>query len=106
MSDWVAVAKTVEFGPGEWRWVDAGGTHIVVFNLDGEYFALEDVCTHDGGELAGGAIVGEEVVCPRHGARFCIRTGEARAAPAFAPTAAFPVRVENGVIEVRDDRWD
>jgi len=48
----------------------------------------------------------DQIVCPRHGARFCIRTGEVLAPPAFEPIAIFPVRVNNGEIEVRDDRWD
>lgn len=106
MSDWITVAKAGELTPGQWRVVDAEGAQIVVFNLDGEYFAIEDVCTHDGGQLTGGSIEGSEIVCPRHGARFCIRTGEALSAPAYEATAKFPVRVENGEIQVRDDRWD
>ena len=106
MSDWVAVAKAGELGPGEWRAVEADGTRIAVFNLGGEFFAIEDACTHDGGQLAGGAVDGDEIVCPRHGARFCIRTGAVLAPPAYEPVAKFPVRVENGAIQVRDDRWD
>jgi 3-phenylpropionate/trans-cinnamate dioxygenase ferredoxin subunit len=78
---------------------------IAMFKLDRECFTIEDVCTHDGGQLTGGTIEGGEIVCPRHGARFSIRTGEALAAPAYEPVAKFPVRVENGVIQVRDDRW-
>ena len=106
MSDWVTVARAAELAPGQWRAVDADGARIVVFNLGGEYYAIEDVCTHDGGQLTGGVIEGGEIVCPRHGARFCIRTGAALTAPAYEPVATFPVRVENGVIQVRDDRWD
>lgn len=106
MSDWITVAKAGELAPGQWRVVDAEGAPIVVFNLEGEYFAIEDVCTHDGGQLTGGSIEGGEIVCPRHGARFCIRTGAALTAPAYEATAKFPVRVENGEIQVRDDRWD
>ena len=106
MSDWVTVAKAGELEPGQWRVVDADGTRIVVFNLGGEHFAIENVCTHDGGELTGGTVRGEEIVCPRHGARFCIRTGAALSAPAYEPTATFPVRIEHGEIQVRDDRWD
>jgi len=56
--------------------------------------------------LTGGSIEGSEIVCPRHGARFCIKTGAALTAPAYEATATFPVRIENGVVEVRDDRWD
>jgi len=106
MSDWVTVAPAEALFPGEFRTVDADGTRIVVFNLEGEYYAIEDVCTHDGGQLTGGHVEGAEIVCPRHGARFCIRTGEALTAPAYEPTAKFPVRVEAGEVQVRDDRWD
>jgi 3-phenylpropionate/trans-cinnamate dioxygenase ferredoxin subunit len=106
MSDWVTVAKASEIGAGQSRVVDVDGASVAVFNLGGEYFAIEDVCTHDGGQLTGGTIEGAQIVCPRHGARFCIRTGEALSAPAYEPTAKFPVRVENGEVQVRDDRWD
>lgn len=103
---WVDVCPAAELAPGEHRVVDVDGTHVAVFNLGGELHALEDVCTHDGGELTGGDIEGEEIVCPRHGARFCIRTGAALSAPAYEPTAKLPVRVANGMVQVRDDRWD
>jgi 3-phenylpropionate/trans-cinnamate dioxygenase ferredoxin subunit len=106
MSGWITVAREGELAPGQWRRVDADGAQIVVFNLGGRYFAIEDVCTHDGGQLTGGVVEGEEIVCPRHGARFSIRTGAALTAPAYEPTATFPVRVENGEIQVRDNRWD
>jgi 3-phenylpropionate/trans-cinnamate dioxygenase ferredoxin subunit len=106
MSDWITVARTGELAPGNHRVVDVDGAAVVVFNLGGEYFAIEDVCTHDGEQLTGGTVEGDEIVCPRHGARFCIRTGKALTAPAYEPVAKFPVRVENGVIQVRDDRWD
>ena len=106
MSDWVTVARLEELNPGEFRTADVDGTQVVVFNIDGELYAIEDVCTHDGGQLTGGYVEGDQIVCPRHGARFCVRTGEALTAPAYEPTAKFPVRVESGEIQVRDDRWD
>ena len=106
MSDWIPVAPVAGFPAGEWRVAVADGTAIVVFNVDGGFHAIENVCTHDGGELTGGAVEGTEIICPRHGARFCVKTGEALTAPAYEPTARFPTRVENGVVEVRDDRWD
>jgi 3-phenylpropionate/trans-cinnamate dioxygenase ferredoxin subunit len=106
MSDWITVAKVGELAPGGHRVVDVDGAAVVVFNLGGEYYAIEDVCTHDGGQLTGGTVEGDEIVCPRHGARFCIRTGAALTAPAYEPVARFPVRVESGIIQVRDDRWD
>jgi len=105
MSEWITVAKAGEIAPGGHRVVDADGTHIAVFNLGEEYCAIEDVCTHDGGELAGGCVIGEEIECVRHGARFNIRTGAVTAPPAYEPVATFPVRVQDGVIQVRDNRW-
>ena len=106
MSDWVTVARIDELAPGQWRSVDVDGAQVAVFNLNGQYFAIEDVCTHDGGQLSGGSVEGAEIVCPRHGARFCIRTGAALTAPAYEATAKFPVRIENGEVQVCDDRWD
>jgi len=106
MSDWITVAKVGELEPGARKIIDVDGSQIVVFNLEGKYYAIEDVCTHDGGQLTGGEVEGDQIVCPRHGARFCIRTGAALTAPAYEATATFPVRIENGEIQVRDSRWD
>ena len=106
MSGWADVCPAADLKPGEHRVVDVDSVQVAVFNLEGAFCAIEDVCTHDGGQLTGGTIEGEEIVCPRHGARFCIRTGEALSAPAYEPTAALPVRVAQGIVQVRDDRWD
>lgn len=106
MSEWVTVAREGELAPGEFQVVDVNDTQIAVFNLDGQFYAIADVCTHDAGQLTGGTVEGDEIVCPRHGARFSIRTGAALTAPAYEPTDTFPVRVEEGQIQVRDDRWD
>ncbi|HQT26993.1 MAG TPA: non-heme iron oxygenase ferredoxin subunit [Burkholderiales bacterium] len=106
MSDWANVAKTEAFGAGKAMLVEIEGAQIAVYKLDDGFHAIEDICTHDGGELASGCVEGDEVICPRHGARFSIRTGEALTAPAYEPVYKFPVRVEGGVVQVRDDRWD
>ena len=106
MSEWVTVAREDELAPGEFQVVDLNDTQIAVFNLGGQFYAIADVCTHDAGQLTGGTVEGDEIVCPRHGARFSIRTGAALTAPAYEPTDTFPVRVEEGQIQVRDDRWD
>ena len=99
--------RASDVAPGTVVTVMVGGRSVCVgHTIDGRWGAIEDVCTHDGGQLTGGVVEGEEIVCPRHGARFCIRTGAALTAPAYEPVAILPVRVENGVIQVRDNRWD
>jgi len=106
VSDWVDVVDVNELPGGSSCVVDIDGAMIAVFNLDGKFYAIEDLCTHDGGELASGDLEGEEIVCPRHGARFNIKTGEVTAPPAYEAVATFPVRIQANKIQVRDDRWD
>jgi len=106
MSEWVAVCRTEELPPGERRTVDLDGVLALVVNVCGALHAVEDVCTHDGAPLGEGRIEGDQVTCPRHGARFCLRTGAALSPPAYSPIACFPVRVVDGRVEVRDHRWD
>ena len=106
MGDWTDVARADEIGPGENRVADVDGAPIAVFNLDGEFYAIEDVCTHDGAEIASGCLVGDAIECPRHAARFSVKTGEVLAPPAYEPVATLPVRVENGMVQVKDERWD
>jgi len=101
---WIRVAEQSALLPGEFRVVWDRDVAIAVFNVDGDLYAVEDICTHDGGELAGGDVEGFEVVCPRHGARFDLRTGAAMCPPAYEPIAKFPVKIENGVVYTRDDR--
>lgn len=106
MSDWTDVGPAEYLPPGSRRVVDVDGVAVAVFNIEGRYYAIEDVCTHDGGELASGEWQGETITCPRHGACFSIVTGQVLAPPAYEPVATLPVRVENGLVQVRDDRWD
>lgn len=106
MSDWVDVAPASEFPPGARRSVDVDDVMVIVFNLGDAYYAIEDVCTHDYSSLDDGELEGDQIICPRHGARFSIRTGEVLSAPAYEAIPTFPVRVENGIVQVRDDRWD
>ncbi len=105
MSDWQRVCASVELAPGEQQVIDVDGAMVIVLNIDGQCYAVEDVCTHDGGDLAGGTRDGFELVCPRHGARFDVRTGTATA-PAYQPVYRFPLKLEAGAVWVRDDRWD
>jgi 3-phenylpropionate/trans-cinnamate dioxygenase ferredoxin subunit len=97
MSDFVKIATVGEIPVNGSKLVEIEDVRIAVFNLDGTFYAIEDVCTHDGGPLVEGEIVnGCQVQCPRHGARFDIRTGDAVSFPAFSPTTTYEVRVENG----------
>ena len=106
MSDWIDVMNESALAEGEHTVVDVDGEDVAIFKLDGQYYAIADVCTHDGGEIASGELDGDEIVCPRHGARFCIKTGKVTAPPAYEDVACFPIRIEQGKIQVKDDRWD
>jgi 3-phenylpropionate/trans-cinnamate dioxygenase ferredoxin subunit len=88
--------------PGTMKLVSAGILTLGVYNVDGELYALEDRCSHDDGPLVEGEWEPEEAVaiCPRHGARFDIRTGAALSLPAYLPVQTYPVRVEDGVVVV------
>ncbi|MDO8208623.1 MAG: non-heme iron oxygenase ferredoxin subunit [Gallionella sp.] len=103
MSRWSDVASVDELTPGSCRVVEVDGTNVAVFNLGGEYYAIEDACSHDGGELARGRVEGEEIVCPRHGARFSIRTGAVLGPPACEDLRIFPVRVAQGRVQVETE---
>ncbi len=95
MSEFVKVATLDEIPVNGSKLVEVDMFEIALFNLDGEIYAIENVCTHDGGPLVEGSIVnGYEVECPRHGARFDIRTGAALSLPAFEPTTSYEVRIE------------
>lgn len=106
MSDWTTVVAVDDLPPGQHMSVEVEGAVMVVFNLDGEFYAIEDICTHDGSDISSGCVVDGSIECPRHGARFDIRTGEVTAPPAYEPVDVFPVRVQDGVVQVRDHRWD
>ena len=95
MADFIKVAKLSEIPPNGSKLGELDMVRVALFNLDGTIYAIEDVCTHDGGPLVEGQVVnGCEVQCPRHGARFDIRTGAAVKFPAFEPTNTYAVRVE------------
>jgi 3-phenylpropionate/trans-cinnamate dioxygenase ferredoxin subunit len=98
--DFVAVAAESELPNGERVFVQVDDYSIVVFNIAGQYFAIGDVCSHDNGPVGEGELEGNEIICPRHGARFDIRTGKVTALPAVVDIPAYPVRVVDGQIEV------
>lgn len=98
--EFVQVGTTDEIKNGERLFVEIDGNPIVVINLNGQYYAIADVCSHDDGPVGEGSIEGFEIICPRHGARFDIRSGKVLALPAFADISAYPVRVVGDQIEV------
>lgn len=79
------------------------GRFVAVYDVAGERYAIEDVCTHDGNPLSDGPVEGHEVICPRHGARFCLRTGVALSPPAYEPVSTFPVEVRDGRLVIGVD---
>jgi 3-phenylpropionate/trans-cinnamate dioxygenase ferredoxin subunit len=103
MGRFVKVATKDELGPGEKKLVNVDGQAVALFNLDGTYYAIQDVCTHDGGPLAEGDVFGEEIECPRHGARFNICTGAVTRMPACEPVETYPVEVEGDDILISLD---
>ena len=96
----VTVATTDEIQPGERMVVEIGRRWIAIFNVDGQYYAIEDRCTHDDGPLAEGELYGCEIECPRHGARFDIRTGKVTAPPALVDVPSYSVRIMNNEIQI------
>jgi 3-phenylpropionate/trans-cinnamate dioxygenase ferredoxin subunit len=98
--EFIPVAGVVDLPPGERLFVEIDSKPIVVFNLAGGFFAIADVCSHDDGPVGDGELEGDEVICPRHGARFDIRSGKALALPAVVDIPAYPVRVKDGQIEL------
>ena len=106
MSVWVDVARMEAISTGKPVHVEIDGAGIAVFKLEDGFYAIEDVCTHDGGVLTGGCVENDQIICPRHGARFNIRTGAVTAPPAYEAVYSFPVRVMAGRVQVKDDRWD
>ncbi|TMK75101.1 MAG: non-heme iron oxygenase ferredoxin subunit [Actinobacteria bacterium] len=99
----LVVGSVEELPPGEVKIVRAGELAIGVYNLDGEFFAIEDRCSHDDGPLAEGDFEPEEgvAICPRHGSRIDIRTGRALTLPAYLPVQTFETVVEDGFVKVR-----
>jgi 3-phenylpropionate/trans-cinnamate dioxygenase ferredoxin component len=103
MTEFVKVARQSDLPPGGKLLAEVDGRPIALFNVDGNLYAIDDVCTHDGGPLAEGEFRGHEVQCPRHGARFDVRTGKALCFPAFEPVATHRVDVRGDDVYVALD---
>ena len=101
MSDWMLVGPESMLAEGEHMTLEVEGVEVALFKTEGKLFAIEDVCSHDGAEIASGHIEAGTIICPRHGARFCLETGKALCAPAYTDVAAYEVRIIDGQIEVQ-----
>ena len=92
-SRWVSVARASEIAVGASRLVRLDDVPIAVFHLDDGWYAIEDVCTHDGGPVAEGRLEDGIIECPRHGAKFDVKTGMALTFPGVSPVPTYAVRV-------------
>ena len=99
VSEFVKVAKVSDVPVGQVKVYEAAGKHVCICNVDGQYFAIADLCTHDSGPLGEGELVDNQIECPRHGARFDVETGKPLCLPAVVPVPTYPVQVRG------DDLW-
>ena len=99
-AEFLDIAPASELPNGERLFIEVEGKSIVIVNIAGQFFAIADVCTHDDGPLGDGDIEGFNIVCPRHGGEFDVRTGQAVQMPAVVDIPAYPVRVVNGTIQL------
>jgi 3-phenylpropionate/trans-cinnamate dioxygenase ferredoxin subunit len=103
MSEFVKVAKAADIPAGVARVYQANGRRVVVCNVDGDLYAIDDICPHDGGDLGEGELDEFAIECPRHGARFDVRSGEVMALPAVKPVNGYAVKIEGDDIFVALD---
>ena len=103
MAQWHNIILADDLTPGMHTIVELETVSLMLVNVGGEFYAVQNLCSHDGGDLNGGEIDGSEVICPRHGARFCLKTGAALCAPAFEDIDTYPVRVVEGLVQVCDE---
>ena len=106
MTEFVKVANAADIEDGQRVLVEVDDVIVAIFKVNGEFYCIEDVCTHDGGPVAEGALDGFEIECPRHGALFDIRDGRALTMPAVVPVPTYQVKVEGDEIFVESpDSW-
>ncbi|MCK4632050.1 MAG: non-heme iron oxygenase ferredoxin subunit [candidate division Zixibacteria bacterium] len=101
MAEFHKVADVNEIPEGGMKAFEVDDVPVVICNVDGKYFAVADECTHDSGPIHSGRICDNEIICPRHHARFSVENGAVIAPPAVVPLDTYKVKVENGHIYVR-----
>jgi len=100
MAEFVTVAHLEDVPPGSVKTFFVGNQHLALANVEGQIYAIQDVCSHDGGPLGEGEVEGYEVECPRHGARFDLRTGAVRSFPAVVGIKTYQTKVDGSDIKV------
>jgi 3-phenylpropionate/trans-cinnamate dioxygenase ferredoxin component len=95
-----SITSLDELPSGDRIFIEIGKRAIVVFNIAGNIYAIADVCSHDNGPLGDGDLEGYEIICPRHGARFDVRSGKVLSFPAVVDIPSYPVRIKDGTIEI------
>jgi 3-phenylpropionate/trans-cinnamate dioxygenase ferredoxin subunit len=103
MAEFVTVAHVNDVKKGKVKTFTVNGQRIALCNVEGTFFATQDLCTHDGGPLGEGELWDYEIECPRHGGRFDVRTGQVTALPPMFPIKTYPVRVEGDDVQVALD---
>jgi len=100
MATWMDAVAVTDLNNGEHAVIETEIGPVALFNLGNEVVAIEDRCSHDGGDLACGKVDGDVIICPRHGARFSLHNGEALSPPAYEAIETFPVREHRGMLQI------
>jgi 3-phenylpropionate/trans-cinnamate dioxygenase ferredoxin subunit len=96
----LVVSPVDQLKPGERIFVEIADKPVAIIRVGDQYFAFDDVCTHDDGPVGDGEVEGHEIVCPRHGGRFDMNTGKATGLPAVVGIHTYPIRIHQGNIEI------
>lgn len=102
MTNLVMVTREDELLPGSRLHLELGEESVILLNYEGEFFCIADLCTHDGGPLEDGDVFECQIECPRHGARFDLRTGKVTRLPATDPIPVYPVTIRDGMVYVEE----
>ena len=97
----VTAARLADIPVGTMKCVESNGKPIALCNVEGQIFAIGNVCTHDGGPLSGGLLDEHAVECPRHGARFDVRSGNVLCLPAAIPIPTYQVQIDGDAVKVK-----
>ena len=107
MKKWIEICKKEDVPLGQVKVFEAAGRRVAVCHVEeGSFYVVDDVCTHDDGPLGEGELFGNAIECPRHGARFDVRSGKVLALPAVTPICTYPIRTEGDAIQVEMSETD